>query len=399
METVAAARSFWRDRVNWCCNAAMAAYGLAMTVLGTLLPWFLKELSLDATHAGSLFFWLNGGALAATGLAGILFDRSSPRWVLAWAQYTMAAGILAIAAAGGYLSLALACFLLGVGGGGTNLAANALVASRAPGQEGASLNRLGLFYGVGSFALPFLAAALLPAWGWRLFLAAAATVALVPAIAVSALSPISTRTGAGATLSGFDWGPAFRHTRLFWLGLLLLFEAGNETIVGGWLTTYLVRETGASEAEAALWLGLFWATLIGGRGLGAVALRHWSPTRLVLVGALTSSGLVGCFVLASGAVAMGCILLAGLAMAPIFPTVFAQGIEVLPARPGTVLGLLMTAALLGSMTLPWAAGWLMETAGPGAALLLAGFGFLLVAGAQVMASGRRVRSGRNPKKA
>ncbi|GAB4252936.1 MAG: hypothetical protein Kow00109_28620 [Acidobacteriota bacterium] len=371
----------------------MASYGMAMTILGTLIPSFLRELSLDATQAGSLFFWLNAGALAATGLAGIVFDRHGPRWVLGVAQFTMAAGILATAVAGGYLPLALAFLLLGVGGGGTNLGANALVALRAPGHEGASLNRLGLFYGVGSFALPFLAAALLPAWGWRAFLAGAALAALLPPLALLALPPEPGRPAAAGAISGLDIGPAFRHARLLWLGVLLLFEAGNEMIVGGWLTTYLVRETETSETAAALWLGLFWATLIAGRGLGAVALRRWSAVRLVLVSALASSALVGCFTLGSGPAALVCILLAGFAMSPIFPTVFAQGIAVLPARPGTVLGILMTAALLGSMTLPWAAGWLMETAGPRAAILLAAVGFLVVTGAQVLASRQPLRAG------
>ncbi|HEX2311330.1 MAG TPA: hypothetical protein VHH91_11495, partial [Vicinamibacterales bacterium] len=73
------------------------------------------------------------------------------------------------------------------------------------------------------------------------------------------------------------------------------------------------------------------------------------------------------------------ILVTGLALAGIFPTVLGLAAAAFPNHSGTVFGILFTVALTGGMTMPWLAGQLAAAAGLRAVFVLAAGGFLAVA--------------------
>src|SRR5205085_8701890 len=76
----------------------------------------------------------------------------------------LASAVLAAAALGGFMAAhsfagaAMAGVALGVGGGGLNIATNALVSDIYGDDRGPMLNYLGMFYGIGALFVPLLVA-------------------------------------------------------------------------------------------------------------------------------------------------------------------------------------------------------------------------------------------------
>ena len=155
--------------------------------------------------------------------------------------------------------------LLGLGGSALNSATNVLVADLYPeaNAKAAALNRLGVFYGFGALLLPFLIGMLLDRVGLSPLLLAAAGLCVL----TGALSAIPSYPGPKRS-PGLTVGEALallRHPLVAVFGALLFFEAGTEMLLGGYLTTFLTRETGASVREASWVLAGFWVALMTSR--------------------------------------------------------------------------------------------------------------------------------------
>jgi fucose permease len=176
----------------------------------------------------------------------------------------------------------------------------------------------------------------------------------------------------------------------------LFFQSGNEFVIGGYASSFLVREAGFSVRAASWALTGYWAAMMLGRlVLSRVALRMNSP-RLLVVCALASAA--GTALLAGSrhpALAVLALAWMGAGLAGIFPTALGIVGARYPAFTGTVFGLLLTAALTGGMLLPWLTGLIGETHGLRPALALVAAQFLVVA-ALAAHAGRRLESERGP---
>lgn len=372
-------RNYWTDPLTWSCNLGIFVFGIVLAVLGAILPSLFLSIQLNPTQAGSLFLFLNLGALMVTLAGGPSFDRFGYRRILILSSLLATAGAVTLGLAGHYEALCLGSFVLGLGGGGLNLGTNALVSELYPSREGVALNRLGVFFGLGTLFIPLCIGLLLNAFGLRTILFLAGAVALLPAMMYFFL-PFPSAKHAG----GFPFREAaslLRSPFVLLLGLLLFFQSGNEMTTGGWLTTFLVERRSLSPAAASFFLSAFWGALVIGRFTAGLVLGRVGPPRLVQVGAL-GAGFSILLLLVSptswlAALAVSSI---GFFMAFIFPTVMGQASNRYPALAGTVLGLLMGIALTGGMLAPWLTGIMVEIYGTSTALLLpvVGFGFVFL---------------------
>jgi fucose permease len=159
-------------------------------------------------------------------------------------------------------------------------------------------------------------------------------------------------------------------------GLLLFFQSGNEFLFGGYVASFLTRETGMPVTAASYALAAYWAAIMLGRGaLSHLALRV-DPWHVVLAGAgLAAAGALVVAASPAAAVAVAGALLAGLALAGIFPAVLGLTGARFREHSGTVFGILFTVALCGGMTIPWLAGHLAEAAGLRAVFVFAALNF------------------------
>ncbi|GAB4128171.1 MAG: hypothetical protein Kow001_23090 [Acidobacteriota bacterium] len=380
----AAGRAYWSDPLTWASHLGIFVFGIALATLGSILPTLFESIRLNPAEAGSLFLFLNLGALLATLFGGPTFDRFGYRLFLVLSALSCGAGLCSLAVAASYGALVAGSFLLGLGGGGLNVGTNALVADLYPERAAVALNRLGVFFGLGTFTIPLVIGVLLSRLGLAGILFVTAGLAAVTGIIFT-----SARFPAPKQAAGFPMSQALgllRDPVILVLAVLLFFQSGNEITTSGWLTTFAVERLGATPGGASFYLSTFWGALIVGRFAASWALQHWSAATVVQTGALGSAVSLG-LLLVAGDSQTGYLYsgLTGLFMALIFPTVIGQASSRYPALSGTVIGVLISVALTGGMLVPWAAGLAAEWAGITAAMVLPCAGFLVVFGLQGLA--------------
>ncbi len=379
-----AGRLYWSDPLTWASHLGIFVFGIALATLGSILPPLFESIRLNPAEGGSLFLFLNLGALLVTLFGGPTFDRFGYRLFLVLSASSCAVGLGLLAAAETYGVLVAGSFLLGLGGGGLNVGTNALVADLYPDRAAVALNRLGIFFGLGTFTIPLVIGALLNRLGLAGILLATGGLALLTALVFAVA-----RFPAPKQAAGFPVAQALgllRDPLILVLAVLLFFQSGNEITTSGWLTSFAVERLGASPGGASFYLSMFWGALILGRFAASWALQRFPPAAVVQVGALGSAVSLG-LLLGFGGSLSGYLYsgLTGLFMALIFPTVIGHASSRYPALSGTVIGVLMSVALTGGMLAPWAAGLLAEWGGMTAALTLPCAGFLVVFALQGLA--------------
>ena len=377
-------RNFWTDPLTWGCSAGLFVFGIAMAILGAILPILFERVGLDPSQAGSLFLLLNLGALIVTLGGGPALDRFGFKIQLTLCSILTGVGLFGLAQAESYESLAAASFILGLGGGGLNIGTNALVSDLYPGRQSVALNRIGIFFGLGTFLMPLFVGALIRSIGLEMILSVAAVLACLPALLFLTLPfPESKQTGG---ISFSQMISILRNPYLLLLGLLLFFQSGNEITTSGWMTTFLVTNIGSTPAQASLYLSGFWGTFILGRLATSWLLKFVHASRLVQVSAAFSALAILVFATMPGkygSLVLACAL--GFSIAPVFATVMGEASSRFPAHSGTVLGALLGMALVGGILAPWITGVLVEEVGITKAFALPFLGFLAVLLMQTLA--------------
>jgi len=348
----------------------MFVLGIVLALLGTLfgLPEMRARLQADLARQGDLFLLLFLGLLLATVVAGPLIDRIGNRLVLLFSALVVAAALAGFAAARSYAAAVASAAALGAGGGGLNLAANALVSDLYGAARGARLNLLGIFYGFGALVIPLLAAGMSAVFsvGQLLLCAAALSAAAAAAYALLQFPPAREARG----FSARELAQVARYPGVMLLAAVLFCESGNEASLGGWASSYL-GVMGAPARTATAVLAGYWAALMAGRLLAARLLENMRKEQLVLLSGIGSVA-GGALLLAArslSGMAAGAAL-AGLSFAGVFPTTLAIAGDRYPRFPGTVFGLLFAVGIAGGMLFPWAIGHLSQTFGMRAAMAL-----------------------------
>jgi fucose permease len=118
-----------------------------------------------------------------------------------------------------------------------------------------------------------------------------------------------------------------------------------------------------ADQNGALVTSAYWGALTLGRLAGAAASRRLSNTRLLgvsLIGSLL--GTLG-LVLSRGSVlsTVVFIVITGFSLGTVYPTSVAVTVERFPKDKGKTVGLLAAMGSIGGLTLPWLAGFLLET--------------------------------------
>jgi len=357
-----------------------------MALLGAILPALSLRIGIDLAQAGNLFLVLNASTLVSSLGLGPLMDRFGMKPPLVIGPVVTGAGLLAVALSEHYRPLAWGVALLGLGGGALNNAGNTVVADLHQAQEArsAALNLLGVFYGIGALSIPLALGLLLAVADLVTILLASVVLCLAIAVhnaLVRLAPPKQERQMAMGELARF-----LREPFVLLFAALLFFEAGNEVVAGGYLSSFLVRENGFSVRTASWALSGYWAALILSRLVLSRAALKLNVSRLLILSALASAaGTALVAISRHPALSVVAVVWIGAALAGIFPTALGMVGARYPAFTGTVFGLLLTAALSGGMLLPWLTGRIGEAHGLRPALGVVAAQFLVIAALAALA--------------
>jgi MFS transporter, FHS family, glucose/mannose:H+ symporter len=331
----------------------MFVFGVVLAILGALfgLPEMHARIPIDLGQQGDIFLALFFGVFVSTLLTGPMIDSFGNKSVLTTSAVLVAIAFGALCFAHAFLPALISAAALGFGGGGLNTAANALVADLYPESRGAMLNVVGMFFGAGAAFIPLIATSIFSVVELLLIGAALSATA---ATAYALLTFPRPREPIGFSILASLRAAGMPGVLLF--AIILLFESGNESSIGGWTSTY-VGSLGATPRIATWVLAGYWAALMAGRLIAAKILKVLTPAQLVLASAIGSS--IGCAMLlfapSIALLAVGAVII-GLSFAAIYPTILAMAADRYQRLAGTIFGFLFAAGLIGGMFFPFAVG-------------------------------------------
>jgi len=324
---------------------AIFVYGMIAAMLGTILPDLSERFHLTPTQNGTIAFAQALGLMIASLGVGPLLDTEGDKAGLVLGLACIAVALFWLPRSKGFRSIVILLFLLGVGGSIVVTGANALVSGVSEAHRATALNLVNLFFGLGGLTTPFISANLFKKnWVRLCYTVASLTVV---ALAIQAAAHMPAPSGAAGFVLA-DAGPILGRPLLFLLGLFLFLYISCEVGVWNWLPRHLIAQ-GIPESRALniLSLGFALGLLIGRVGISQVLIRV--PAVTVTLGASIAMAVTTFLMLKTSkpAAAAALVFMAGLAMAPVFPTTLAMVGNAFPRMTGTAIGFVITCGWAG----------------------------------------------------
>jgi fucose permease len=324
---------------------AIFIYGMIAAMLGTILPELSSRFQLSPSQNGTIAFAQALGLIIASLCAGPLIDNQGKKLGIALGLALISIALFALPRSPGFRTILLLLFLLGVGGGITVTGANALASDVGEAHRAAALNLANLFFGLGAMATPLIAANLFKRDSVRLCYTVATLT--VVTLVVEAVTKMPGPTGAGRfVMAGAS--EALGRPLLFLVGFFLFLYVSCEVGIWNWLPRHLIAQ-GIPESRALniLSLGFALGMLIGRVGILPVVARVPAVT-VTLVGSVAMA--ITTFLMLrtkTAGAAWVLVFLAGLSMAPVFPTTLAIVGDAFPRMTGTAIGFVITCGWTG----------------------------------------------------
>lgn len=324
---------------------AIFVYGMIAAMLGTILPDLSDRFHLSPSQNGTIAFAQALGLIIASLGVGPLLDNEGKKLGLIIGLAFIAIALFALPRSSGFRGVVFLLFVLGVGGGIVVTGANALVSDVGEAHRATALNLVNLFFGLGGLATPFIAANLFARnWVRLCYTIAALTVVT---LAIQAATKMPGPSGAAGFVLA-DAAPVLGRPLLFLLGIFLFLYVSCEVGIWNWLPRHLIAQ-GIPESRALniLSLGFALGLLIG--RVGALPILIRVPAITVLLLASVAMVITTFLMLRSNnpAAAGTLVFLAGLSMAPVFPTTLAIVGDAFPRMTGTAIGFVITCGWIG----------------------------------------------------
>jgi fucose permease len=324
---------------------AIFVYGMIAAMLGTILPDLSDRFHLTPTQNGTIAFAQALGLMIASLGVGPLLDTEGDKVGLLLGLAFIAVALFWLPRSKGFRSIVFLLFLLGVGGGIVVTGANALVSGVSEAHRATALNLVNLFFGLGGLATPFISANLFKKNWVRLCYTVASLTVVV--LVIQAVAKMPAPSGAAGFVLA-DAGPILGRPLLFLLGFFLFLYISCEVGVWNWLPRHLIAQ-GIPESRALniLSLGFALGLLVGRVGISQVLIHV--PAVTVTLGASIAMAVTTFLMLKTSkpAVAAALVFIAGLAMAPVFPTTLAMVGNAFPRMSGTAIGFVITCGWAG----------------------------------------------------
>jgi fucose permease len=314
-------------------------------MLGTILPELSDRFHLTPSQNGTIAFAQALGLILASLAVGPLLDDEGKKIGLILGLAFISAALFALPRSSGYRSIIFLLFLLGVGGGIVVTGANALVSDVGEAHRATALNLVNLFFGLGGLSTPFISANLFERNWVRLCYSVAILAAITLCIQVATKMPPPTEAGRFILA---DAGPVLGRPLLLLLGFFLFLYISCEVGIWNWLVRHLIAQ-GIPESRALNILSLGFALgLLIGRVVVSPILIH-VPAVTVTLMASVAMAITTFLMLRAGSptTAFALVFLAGLAMAPVFPTTLAIVGDAFPRMTGTAIGFVITCGWIG----------------------------------------------------
>jgi fucose permease len=347
---------------------AIFVYGIIAAMFGTNIPALAKRFALSDSQAGLIFMSYAIGLTIASISVGPLIDNKGKKTGLLLGLSVVAAALFGLANAASYeITLAFAV-LLGLGGGIIVTGGNALISDINPAKRGAVMNGLNLFFGLGGMVTPLLASDLLGGDAVKVFYFGGALAAAT--LLVHLLTKMPPPTGERG-FKASEMGALLSQPVLYLLAAFLFLYVACEVGVWNWLAKHLIAQ-GLPEATALriLSVGFAFGILLGRVAVMPVLNKVPAPTVTLASAALMAITTYAMLQTNDPTSAGIAVFLAGVAMAPVFPTTLAMVGGAFPKATATAMGIVITCGWIGLLVSSRIIGSVADSSGLRTALLL-----------------------------
>lgn len=341
---------------------AFVSIGFPDAVLGVAWPSMRETFDRPRADLGFILFAAGGGYFSSGIFAGKAIEWLGVGRLLALSTGAVSLGLLGYAISPGFWPLLVVAAIIGFGSGAVDAGLNYYASEHF---SVTVMNLLHAFFGVGAMLGPFVMAGVLASGhSWRFGYAIVGGITMAMAVTF-----VATRKQWNDDHHHEDGTPrvnasvreVLRHP-VVWLQIVMFFfMTGIEAAAGTWAYTSMFERFHLNEGQAGLWAGFYWGAIALGRLVLPTLTRTLAPARLIQFGVY---GLVISAALMTRDVTwmfqIG-LLLFGLSMAPMFPTLM----SLTPVRLGSrislhAIGFQVSAAVLGGATIPSFAGFLSD---------------------------------------
>jgi fucose permease len=327
-------------------------------VLGVAWPSIRETYDRPLANLGFILFASGTGYFISGALAGKAMEWLGVGRLLAASTAAVSLGLFGYAISPNFWFIMLVAVLIGLGSGAVDAGLNFYASEHF---SVTVMNWLHAFFGIGAMIGPFIMAGVLAADGsWRIGYLIVASATFLMALAF-VFTADKWNDGAHHDPETRPIAVSIGHVLrqpLVWLQIaLFFFMTGIEACAGAWSYTILFEKFDLSKGEAGLWAGFYWGAIAAGRLVLAPLSRNLGPAKLIQFG--TFGLVIGALMMTSGQqwLYQSGLVLFGLAMAPLFPTLM----SLTPARLGSnvslhSIGFQVSAAVLGGAAIPTFAG-------------------------------------------
>ncbi|MBV8456328.1 MAG: MFS transporter [Acetobacteraceae bacterium] len=346
----------------WIACLGLAVIGLPEGSLGVAWPALRISLGLPEAAFGLILICMATGTFCAGLVVGRLLETRGPRRVLTGAAILAACALCVIAVSPVTLVLCVGALLLGLGLGTIDAGVNAAAALSF---EARRINWMHGCYGLGAMAGPVAMTGIIVQAGltWRVgYLCLAVVLACASMLLVQCRATAIAANHAAGRLGG-AWNAA-RHPLVHLQIVLFFVYTGVEVMLGQWSYSILTAARGVPDGVAGLCAGAYWGGIAVGRFVLGTAADRLGADRLLRYSTIAIVVGTFAFALAPGLWGALGLVITGLALAPVFPTLMARAPERLgPSVALHAIGFKVSAAMVGGAAFPAIGGLLADAAG------------------------------------
>lgn len=300
-------------------------FGFSENIKGPAIPRMQSEFQLDEMQLGLLLAFNSLGYLIACSFTGILSSRIGVKWTGILAFSSMAISGVLMYLSTNYAFLSASYFLMYIGNGMLEIGLAIMAARIFTKNTGTMMNLSHFFYGLSSTVAPIIASSMM-GWnvfggelGWRgmyLLMLSLSLLPIIPSV-IGKFPGDEQMAGERIPLKHF-----FKDKIAWLIVAVLSFGVVSEMAVGGWLVYYLEKAYGWSIDSASSMLSIFFLFFMLSRlFVGPITDRIGYTVSIMLFSAFSGiCTLIAIFVGQKGAILFA---VAGIGIAPIYPTVMA----------------------------------------------------------------------------
>lgn len=287
-------KKFYPNYFSYLCQGSM------VLMIGSILPYLIKEANLSYTVAGTLLSAFAIGNLLASFVFPVLEKFAGRKPAILITAIIIPLALFAVTLIPPVWAMIVIFTVLGICRGSNTIINNAYINENSDGSA-FSLNILHTTFATGAFSAPFFASIFFNSgFSWKAIVYA---IAIASAVAVVLLTQLDLKEkkasenaessesfGGEKQVSSQDKKCKFYKMPVFWIsGIILFFYLGFENYINGWFVTYFRSIGIMSDSYANALVSFTWLAVLFGRIFTALISTKIKKQTIILTDCLATA--------------------------------------------------------------------------------------------------------------